>query len=165
MKHSEPNIARHLKQFLAEYLTQQRGCSLHTVWSYRDTLCSLLRHLQETHGIAPNRIKVTDLSADNIMAFLNYLQESRKNSDETRNLRLSAMRTFGQYLRWKEPTLTSDLDGLLAIPAKRTTRQVLDFLTRDEMEAILEAPDGDTWSVRRDRALFATMYNTGARVT
>ena len=58
MKNSEPNIARHLKQFLAEYLTQQRGCSLHTVWSYRDALCSLLRHLQETHGIAPNRIKV-----------------------------------------------------------------------------------------------------------
>ena len=78
MKNSEPNIARHLKQFLAEYLTQQRGCSLHTVWSYRDALCCLLRHLQETHGVAPNSIKVTDLSADNIMAFLNYLQKSRK---------------------------------------------------------------------------------------
>ena len=106
MKNSEPNIARHLKQFLAEYLTQQRGCSLHTVWSYRDALCCLLRHLQETHGIAPNSIKATDLSADNIMAFLNYLQKSRKNSDETRNLRLSAIRTFAKYLRWKEPTLT-----------------------------------------------------------
>ena len=137
MKNSEPNIARHLKQFLAEYLTQQRGCSLHTVWSYRDALCCLLRHLQETHGIAPNSIKATNLSADNIMAFLNYLQKSRKNSDETRNLRLSAIRTFGKYLRWKEPTLTSDLDGLLSIPTKRTTHQVLGFLTRDEVEAIL----------------------------
>ena len=165
MKNPEPNIARHLKQFLAEYLTQQRGCSLHTVWSYRDALCSLLRHLQETHGIAPNRVKITDLSADNIMAFLNYLQKSRKNSDETRNLRLSAIRTFAKYLRWKEPTLTSDLEGLLAIPTKRTSHQVLDFLSRDEMEAILEAPDGNTWSGKRDRALFATMYNTGARVS
>ena len=165
MKNSEPNIARHLKQFLAEYLTQQRGCSHHTVWSYRDALCCLLRHLQETHGIAPNSIKAADLSADNIMAFLNDLQKSRKNSDETRNLRLSAIRTFGKYLRWKEPTLTSDLDGLLSIPTKRTTRQVLGFLTRDEMEAILEAPDGDTWSGRRDRVLFAAMYNTGGRVS
>ena len=153
MKNSEPNIARHLKQFLAEYLTQQRGCSLHTVWSYRDALCSLLRHLQEMHGVAPNRIKVTDLSADNVMAFLNYLQKSRSNSDETRNLRLSAIRTFAKYLRWKEPTLTSDLEGLLAIPTERTSHQVLDFLNRDEMEAILEAPDGNTWSGKRDRAL------------
>ena len=61
--------------------------------------------------------------------------------------------------------MTSDLDGLLAIPTKRTSHQVLDFLTRDEMEAILEAPDGDTWSGRRDRVLFAAMYNTGARVS
>jgi len=165
MKNSEPDIARYLKQFLAEYLLQQRGCSLHTVWSYRDALCSLLQHLQKTHGIPPNKISVADLSAENIMGFLNDLQRVRKNSDETRNIRLSAIRTFAKYLRWKEPTLTSDLDGLLAIPSKRTARQVLDFLTRDEMEAILEAPDGDTWSGKRDRALFAAMYNTGARVS
>jgi integrase/recombinase XerD len=165
MTHSEPNIARYIKHFLTEYLTQQRGCSLHTVRSYRDALCCLLRHLQERHKIAPNGITAADLSAENIMGFLNDLQCSRKNSDPTRNLRLSAIRAFAKYLRWKEPTLTSDLDGLLAIPSKRTTRQVLDFLTRDEMEAIMEAPNADTWSGKRDRALFATMYNTGARVS
>ena len=91
MKISEPNIARHLKHFLLEYLTQQRGCSQHTVWSYRDALCCLLRYLQEMHGVTPNRIKVTDLSAENIMAFLNYLQETRNASDETRNQRLAAI--------------------------------------------------------------------------
>jgi site-specific recombinase XerD len=165
MNRSESNIARHLKHFLAEYLTQQRGCSLHTVRSYRDTLCALLRHLQEKHGIAPDGITAADLSAENIMGFLNDLQSARKNSDPTRNLRLSAIRAFAKYLRWQEPTLTSDLNGLMAVPCKRTTRQVLDFLTREEMEAILETPDPDTWSGKRDRALFAAMYNTGARVS
>jgi integrase/recombinase XerD len=165
MKQTEPSIAHYLKRFLAEYLTQQRGCSLHTVRSYRDALCGLLRHLQQKHRIAPNRIVAADLSAENIMGFLNELQRSRKNSDPTRNLRLSAIRAFAKYLRWMEPTLTSDLDGLLAIPSKRTTRQVLDFLTHDELEALLEAPDADTWSGKRDRALFAAMYNTGARVS
>jgi integrase/recombinase XerD len=165
MKHSEPNIARYIKHFLAEHLTQQRGCSLGTVRSYRDALCLLLRHLQEKHRIVPNGITVADLSTENIMGFLNDLQRSRKNSDSTRNLRLSAIRSFVKYLRWKEPTLTSDLDGLMAIPSKLTARHVLDFLTHDEMEAILEAPDADTWSGKRDRALFAAMYNTGARVS
>jgi site-specific recombinase XerD len=165
MKHSEPNIARHIKHFLAEYLTKQRGGSLDTVRSYRDALCFLLRYLQEKHRVIPNRIAAADLSAENIMGFLNDLQVSRKNSDSTRNVRLSAIRSFAKYLRWKEPTLASDLDGLLAIPSKRTTRQVLDFLTHDEMDAILEAPDADTWSGKRDRALFAAMYNTGARVS
>jgi integrase/recombinase XerD len=165
MKHSEPNIARHIKHFLAEYLTQQRGCSLDTVRSYRDALCFLLRHLQEKYKIAPNSITTADFSAEKIMDFLNDLQRSRKNGVSTRNHRLSAIRSFVKYLRWKEPTLASDLDGLLAIPSKRTTREVLDFLTRDEMDAILDAPDADTWSGKRDRSLFAAMYNTGARVS
>jgi site-specific recombinase XerD len=165
MKRSEPNIPRYIKHFLAEYLTQQRGCSLNTVHSYRDALCFLLRHLEEKHKIVPNRIAATDLSTENIMGFLNDLQRARKNSDSTRNHRLSAIRSFAKYLRWKEPTLASDLDGLLAIPSKRTTRKVLDFLTHDELDAILEAPDADTWSGKRDRALFAAMYNTGARVS
>jgi integrase/recombinase XerD len=165
MKHSEPNIARYIKHFLAEYLIKQRGCSFHTMRSYRDTLCSLLRHLQEKHKIVPNAVTIADFSAENVMGFLNDLQCSRKNSNRTRNLRLSAIRAFAKYLRWKEPTLTSDLDGMLAIPSKRTTREVLAFLTHDEIEAILEAPNPDTWSGKRDRALFCAMYNTGARVS
>ena len=162
---SECNIARQLKHFLAEYLPQERGFSLHTVHSYRDALCLLLRHLQEKHGVAPNRVAIADLSAENIMGFLNELQRSNKNGNSTRNLRLAAIRAFAVYLQKKEPTLASDLAGLLAIPTKRTTHKVLGFLTRDEMEAVLEAPDADTWSGKRDRALFAAMYNTGVRVS
>jgi site-specific recombinase XerD len=165
MTKSECNIARQLKHFVAEHLTQARGYSLHTVHSYRDALCSLLRYLQEKHGVVPNRVTVAELSAEHIMGFLNELQRSRKNSDATRNQRLAAIRAFAMYLQQKEPTLTGDLVSLLAIPSKKTTRKVLCFLTRDEMEAVLEAPDADTWSGKRDRALFVAMYNTGARVS
>ena len=165
MKSIEPNIARYLKLFLAEYLTQQRAFSLHTMHSYRDALCALLRYLQKRHGITPEHITVADLSAQNIMDFLDDLQHSRKNSNTTRNLRLAAIRAFAKYLQWREPTLTSDLDGLLAIPSKRTNQRVLDFLTHKELDAVLDAPDVDTWSGKRDRALFAAMYNTGARVS
>jgi len=165
MKPTEPNIARHLKLFLAEYLTQQRACSLHTMRSYRDALCALLRYLQKQHRVTPERITVADLSAQNIIGFLDDLQHSRKNGNVTRNLRLTAIRAFAKYLQWREPTLTSDLDGLLAIPFKRTRRRVLDFLTREELDAVLNAPNANTWSGKRDRALFATMYNTGARVS
>ncbi len=165
MTTSQCDIARHLKHFLTEYLPQVQGRSLHTVRSYRDALCLLLRHLQEKHGIAPNRVTVGDFSAENIMGFLNELQRSHKNGNATRNLRLAAIRAFAMYLQRKEPTLAGDLTSLLAIPSKRTTSKVLGFLTRDEMEAVLEAPDADTWSGKRDRALFAIMYNTGVRVS
>jgi len=165
MTKSECTIARHLKHFLTEHLLQTRGRSLHTVHSYRDALCLLLRHLQEKHGIAPHRVTVADLSPERVLGFLNELQHSRKSSNATRNLRLAAIRTFAIYLQKKEPTLTGDLAGLLAIPSKKTTSKVFGFLTRDEMEAVLDAPDADTWSGKRDRALFAAMYNTGVRVS
>ena len=165
MKTTEPSIARYLKLFLVEYLTQQRGCSLNTMRSYRDALCALLRYLQARHKITPERVTVADLSAQKIMDFLDDLQQSRKNSDRTRNLRLAGIRAFAMYLRWREPTLTSDLEGLLAVPPKRTGQRVRDFLTHEELDAVLDAPNAETWSGKRDRALFAAMYNTGARVT
>jgi len=165
MTKSKCDIARHLKIFLAEHLTQARGFSLNTVRSYRDGLCLLLRHLHEKHGIAPHRVTVADLSTENILGFLDERQRSHKNSDSTRNQRLRAIRSFAKYVRQKEPMLTSDLESLLAVPAKRTHRKVLGFLTCDEMNAVLDAPTADTWSGKRDRVLFAAMYNTGARVS
>lgn len=48
---------------------------------------------------------------------------------------------------------------------KRFDRPVLGFLSREEMQAILDAPDARTWAGERDRALFSMMYNTGARVS
>ncbi len=165
MKRTEPNIPRHIKHFLGEYLTQQRGCSQHTVHSYRDALCALLRYLHEKHKVAPKAVTAAEFTVKNILGFLNDAQKSKKQSDSTRNLRLSAIRSFAKYLRWQEPLMSSDLDSILAIPSKRTTRQVLDFLTREEMKAVLEAPDSTTWSGKRDKLLFAMMYNTGARVS
>jgi len=165
MKTYDCDIARHLKHFLAEYLTQTRGLSLHTMHSYRDALYLLLRHLQEKHGIAPNRVTVADLSATNILGFLDERQRSHKNGDATRNQRLAAIRAFAKYVRQKDPMMTNDLESLMAVPTRRTRRKVLGFLTRDEMDALLEAPAADTWSGKRDRVLFATMYNTGARVS
>jgi integrase len=54
---------------------------------------------------------------------------------------------------------------VLAIPAKRHDRPMLGYLSRDEVEAVQRAPDANSWSGRRDRALFAMLYNTGARVS
>lgn len=165
MKCQEPCIPLYVRRFFSEYLPTQRNCSPHTIISYRNALRLLLLHLQEHKNIAPSQLTAQHLSAQNIMDFLNDIQESRKNCASTRNARLAAIRSFINYLLMLEPMLSSDLQGALAIPVKRTQRQMLDFLTREEMDAVLDAPDSETWSGKRDRILFATMYNTGARVS
>jgi site-specific recombinase XerD len=159
------DITLRLKQFFTEYLLQQRNCSMHTLRAYRDAIRLFLLYLYEHRKVALGRPKAQDFSAQNILDFLNAIQEKRHNGVSTRNARLTAVRAFVRYLLWVEPALSSDLQGVLAVPLKRTTRRVLDFLTREEMEAILDAPQARTWSGQRDRALFALMYNTGARVS
>lgn len=165
MKKQESIIPLYMKRFFSQYLPQQRNCSSNTIISYRNAIRLFLLYLQEQKKIAPYEITVRDLSTGNIMGFLNDIQESRKNCAVTRNARLAAIRSFVRYLLMMEPTLSCDLQSVLAIPVKRTARRERDFLTREEMDTIIDAPDAETWSGKRDRILFAVMYNTGARVS
>ena len=159
------SIPSYIKRFFSEYLSKQRNCSLNTLRSYRDAMRLFLLYLQKNKKFSVDGVGVEDFSVENIMDFLNALQVTRKNGNGTRNARLSAVRCFVKYLLLVEPTLTSDLQAVLALPSKRTTKRVLDFLSHEEINVILNTPDPETWSGKRDRALFAAMYNTGARVS
>lgn len=165
MKDQNPNIPLYIKRYFTEYLPGQRNYSLNTISSYRDAIRLFLMYLHEHKKITPSTITITDICAKNIMDFLNEIQESRNNSAVTRNVRLAAIRSFVNYLLLMEPTLSCDLQAVLVIPVKRTNLRVLDFLTYEEMNAVIDASDEQTWSGKRDRILFEMMYNTGARVS
>nr|WP_292331512.1 tyrosine-type recombinase/integrase [Mesorhizobium sp.] len=100
-----------------------------------------------------------------ILSFLDHLEKERSNGARTRNARLAALRSFLKYAAHYDLTALPIIEQVLAIPMKRFDRPVLGFLSREEMQAILEAPDAWTWAGERDRALFSLMYNTGARVS
>jgi len=158
------NLPRYIKRFFAEYLPTHRNCSPHTISAYSQAFRLFLGYLRDQRQIAPSALTVQALSADNVLGFLDTIQETRQNGAVTRNARLAAIRAFVKYLLMMEPTLACDLQAILAIPVKRTQRRVLDFLTREEMDVVLDAPDAETWSGKRDRMLLTVMYNTGARV-
>ncbi len=100
-----------------------------------------------------------------VLGFLDHLETERGNSARTRNLRLTAIRSFMRYASLREPSLLPVAQRVLAIPVKRFDRPVLGYLSRDEITAIIDAPDRSTWSGQRDAVLFAVLYNTGARVS
>ena len=108
---------------------------------------------------------LADLDAQLILTFLDHLEKDRKNGARSRNARLAALRSFLKYATHYDLTALPVIEQALAIPMKRFDRPVLGFLSRQEMQAILEAPDPRTWAGQRDRALFSLMYNTGARVS
>jgi len=154
-----------IQDFFCKRLMTQRNASPQTIASYRDTFLLLFRYAQEELKKDPAKLQITDLNTDFVLKFLDYLEKERGNSERSRNLRLAAIRSFMRYASYRLPTSLSTIREVLAIPLKRFDRPSFEFLTREEVEAIIEAPDKTTLSGHRDFVIFMTLYNTGARVS
>ena len=154
-----------LQRFFVERLMQQRQVSSCTVAAYRDTFRLLLAFIHRERGKHPSDLTLEDLNADLILDFLRYLEVERHNCARSRNARFAAIRSFMEYVALQEPSALPITQSVLAIPMKRFEQPLIGFLSRDQIEAILAAPDQNTWAGQRDRVMFATLYNTGARVS
>jgi site-specific recombinase XerD len=154
-----------LQFFFTDYLIAQRRASPQTIASYRDTFRLLLQFVDRETGVGPTALPVASLDAGIILRFLDSLEKNRGNSVVSRNLRLTAIRSFYRMVAFRDPASTGVATHVLAIPLKRADTKVRPYLTRDEMEAILASIDRTQWRGRRDYALLLTLYNTGARVS
>ena len=157
---SNPNFAVLMEKFFTERLLKQKLASPHTIKSYRDTFCLLLLFIQERMHIHPSRLELTDINAPLVSEFLNHLEKNRNISARSRNVRLSAIRSFFRYAAYEAPAQSAQIQRVLAIPSKRYTRRLVTFLTKPE-EALLNAPDQRTWSGRRDHAFLLVAVQTG----
>lgn len=154
-----------LQIFFTDYLVAQKRASPETLASYRDTFRLLLRFVHRETGVEPADLTIPELHADIILRFLDSIERDRCNSIASRNLRLTAIRSFYRMVALRDPANVGVAMRVLAIPMKRTNIRVRQHLTRDEMEAILAAIERRTWCGRRDYALLLTLYNSGARVS
>jgi len=160
-----PSFAAVLQEFFVQRLRAQRNASPRTIASYRDAFRLLLRFIQATRRKSPTALTLADLDAPLVLGFLDHLERARRNTIRSRNARLAAIRSFLHYAALRDPTALPTIQRVLAIPMKRCDRPLLGFLSREEITAILAAPDRATWSGQRDHVLFATLYNSGARVS
>lgn len=158
-------IAPHLQAFFADYLCQQRRLSPQSIISCRDTFRLLLTYLRDQTGVEPSALRIADVDAPVVLRFLNYLEQDRGNSVRSRNIRLSAIRSFFRLVALREPDSIGVATRVLAIPTKREDKKLIAYLTRPEMQALLATPDTSKWTGRRDYALLLTLYNSGARVS
>jgi integrase/recombinase XerD len=160
-----PNrLASSLRNYFADHLPRLRGMSPHTVHSYRDTVVLLLRFISSTRKVEVCDLDVADLQPDRILAFLAHLEKDRGNSATTRNVRLAAIHAFFRYVGAQHPDHLEQAQRVLGVPFKRTDQRVIEYLDRTEIETVLAGIDRKTADGRRDYALLATMFNTGARV-
>jgi len=157
-------LARTLRDFFTDYLPRLRGLSAHTIHSYRDALTLLLRFMISHRGQAVDTLDLAHIDAADVAAFLDHLEDGRKNGTTTRNCRLAALHAFFRYAGTADPEQLGRSQRILAIPFKRAGQRSIEYFEQEELQAILDAADRSTADGRRDYALLAVLFNTGARV-
>ena len=133
-------LAPTLEAFFTERLMRQRQASPNTIAAYRDTMRLLLGFAAERVGMQPSKLQVDDLDASLIGAFLDHLEHGRGNGVRTRNARLAAIRSLFRFAALRHPEHAQVIERVLAIPPKRFQRNLVTFLTEEEVEALLERP-------------------------
>ena len=158
-------LAPALQAFFTDRLIGQRDASPNTIAAYRTGLRLLLGFATQRTSKTPSALDIADLDAPLIAAFLHHLEHDRHNTAATRNGRLAAIHSLFAYLALHHPEHAESIQRVLAIPAKRTQRNLVTYLTEDEVDALLDSCDTNRWTGRRDHAMFALTIQTGLRIS
>lgn len=158
------DFAKHLTEFLSVYLPSQKNVSKNTIISYRDAFKLLIKYCQEVKSIPAERITLDVLSKELLTDFLQWLEMDRECSISTRNQRLSAIHSFFRYVQAEEPSGLFHFQKVIAIPAKKAEKTMVEHLSPEAVKLLLEQPDRNCPKGRRDLTLLSVLYDTGARV-
>ncbi|HYA49829.1 MAG TPA: tyrosine-type recombinase/integrase [Streptosporangiaceae bacterium] len=158
-------LAPALQAYFTDRLISQRAASPNTIAAYKLTFSLLLGFATRRTGTAPSKLDIGQLDAPLVTAFLDHLERERRNAAATRNNRLAAIHSLFAYLALHHPEHAGSIQRVLAIPPKRTGRNLLTYLDEDEVTALLGACDQRSWTGRRDHAMFTLTIQTGLRIS
>jgi integrase/recombinase XerD len=158
-------VAPSMQAYFTDRLIAQRSASPNTIAAYRHTFQLLLRFTTQRPGTPPSELDIADPDAPLIAAFLQHLERERETTVATRNNRLAAIHSLFAYLALHHPEHADTIGRVLAIPHKRTEKNLLTYLTEPEVDALLGACDQTTRTGRRDHAMLALTIQTGLRIS
>jgi site-specific recombinase XerD len=160
---TQPSFSALVQAFFTEYLTQQRAMNPCTVAAYRDTFVLFLNFTQAHLGRSPDATKLTDITPELILAFLDHLEQVRHNTVRSRNARLAALRAFLKFAAHRDVSSLHVIERALGIPIKRFEPPMLGYLSREEMLSVIGNP-GNTWLSQRDHLLLGLLQHWGTSV-
>jgi len=158
------DFSKSLTNFLTRYLPGEKGVSKNTIVSYKDTFVLFLTFLKDRKEIPAKQLHLKDISKEIVIDFLDWIEEERKCSIATRNVRLAAIHSFFKFLQYQNPEELFLWQSILSIPVKKTEKSTINYLSLEGIKLLLEQPDQSSRHGRRDLALLSLMYDSGARV-
>ncbi len=159
------SLAPYLTRYLRDHLPRERNASPHTVSAYAHAFALLVRFTAERLKRRPSDLTIEDLDTDLILAFLDHIEAARGNAARSRNARFAAIRSFFRYLEYTAPACLDQALRVRSLPIKRIDKALIDYLTQEEMQALLDAPDPRTPGGTRDRAMLHLTYAAGLRAS
>ena len=165
MKQNGMEFPALIQKFFLQWLMTQRNVSPETVKSYRDTFRIFIKYMEKAYKIKPSAITINCLEAEYILGFLDSLEKERGNQPKTINIRLSAINSFLKFLSFEIPEYSGLLCRSLSIPFRKEEKRQMDFLTKEEYQALVDACDLDSMLGRRDKLMLILLYNMGVRVS
>ena len=158
-------LAPDLSTFLQKHLPDERGASRHTIAAYAHAFSLLLRFAAARLKRSPSDLTIEELDVHLIRTFLHHIEEGRANTARSRNARLAAIKAFFRFLEPRRPACLEQAMMIRALPVKRTDTKLIDYLTKEEVRAVLAAPDARTPGGLRDRAMLHLAYAAGLRAS
>jgi site-specific recombinase XerD len=159
------DFAKYLTKFFMEYLVGERGASSHTIRSYRDTFSLVLIYMDKIRHIAADRLTLNHFYRESVLDFLDWLQKERKCANSTRNQRLGALHSFFKYMQYEDVKHLEQWQNILSIKVKKyEKRSSINYLTVEGIKFLLEQIPVTSREGRRNLALLALLYDSGARV-
>lgn len=154
----------HISNFLGKYMPGIVGASSNTIHSYRDMVKTLMSFYKEEIGISPEKVKISHFNESNILSYLKWLENSRKNSISTRNVRLAAIHSFARYVSRKTPESMYEMQKIIAIPFKKSPKGTLNYIGVESMQKLLALPPISTRAGLRDVTMLSLLYDSACRV-
>jgi len=158
------DFAKQLSKFLSDYLPFERNMSPNTVASYRDTFVQFIGYMKDVQNIRVERLTLDMITRQRVLDFLSWVQKVRNCGIATRNHRLASIHSFIFYLQYEEIHHLDEWQRILSIKAMKDEKRSINYLTTEGIKLLLEQIDNTSRNGRRNLALLALMYDTGARV-
>jgi site-specific recombinase XerD len=158
-------IAPHITAFLRERLPIERRVSDHTISSYSFAFQLLFAFASERLKVGPSALQLEHIDAPLVLDWLQHLETKRGNSPASRNTRLAAIKSFMRFVQYRVPSALEQVQRILAIPAKKTDKRLIDHLSVSEVQAILDVPNPTRRDGIRDRAMLCLGFTAGLRVS
>lgn len=159
------DFAVYLNKYFTKYMPNEKGCSPQTIDSYRYAFILFLEYMTQERRISADRLQLSDFTRELVLGYLEWIEEKRKCSSSSRNLRLAAIKGFVHYLKYEYPDYLEEYQKILGISLKKAPAKEISYMKTDGVELLVKQVNLNHRNGLRDYVIILILYTTGIRVS